>query len=78
MYALKTKESKRHYPSRFKVFLDYLKLEGTINEQAKQFLTNTKRQSAMDRTKAHVFCIPSTLYFSQNRTTLVNILIHQQ
>jgi hypothetical protein len=32
MYALKSKESKRQYPRRFKMFLDYLKLEGTINE----------------------------------------------
>jgi hypothetical protein len=42
MYALKSKESKRQYPRRFKMFLDYLNLEGTINEQAKQFLINTK------------------------------------
>jgi hypothetical protein len=43
MYALKAKESKRQYPRRFKTFLDFLKLEGTINEQARQFLLNTKR-----------------------------------
>jgi len=43
MYALKAKESKRQYPRRFKMFLDFLGLEGTINEQAKQFLENTKR-----------------------------------
>jgi hypothetical protein len=42
MYALKAKESKRQYPRRFKVFLDFLKLEGTMNEQANQFLLNTK------------------------------------
>ena len=42
MYALKSRESKRQYPRRFKMFLDYLKLEGTINEQAKEFLLNTK------------------------------------
>jgi hypothetical protein len=42
MYALKSKESKRQYPRRFKMFLDYLKLEGMIHEQAKQFLLNTK------------------------------------
>jgi hypothetical protein len=44
MYALKSKESKRQYPRRFKMFLDYLKLEGTINEQAKQLLLNTKNK----------------------------------
>jgi hypothetical protein len=42
MYALKSRESRRQYPRRFKMFLDYLSLEGTINEQAKQFLLNTK------------------------------------
>jgi hypothetical protein len=42
LYALKAKESKRQYPRRFKVLLDFLKLEGTMNEQAKQFLLNTK------------------------------------
>jgi integrase len=45
MYALKAKESKRQYPRRFKMFLDFLGLEGTINEQAKQFLENTKRNA---------------------------------
>jgi len=42
MYALKSKESKRQYPRRFKMFLDFLKIEGTINDQARQFLINTK------------------------------------
>ncbi len=36
-YGLKSAESRRQYPRRFKVFLDFLKLEGTINEQAKKF-----------------------------------------
>jgi hypothetical protein len=42
MYALKAKESKRQYPRRFKMFLDFLGLEGIVNEQAKRFLLNTK------------------------------------
>src|SRR5690349_6324885 len=42
MYALKSKESKRQYPRRFKMFLDYLEIEGTFNEQARQFLLNTR------------------------------------
>ena len=45
MYALKAKESKRQYPRRFQVFLDFLKLEGSINEQAKQLLVITKTNS---------------------------------
>jgi hypothetical protein len=33
MYALKAKELKRQYPRRFKTFLDFILLEGTISEQ---------------------------------------------
>jgi hypothetical protein len=36
-YALKAPESRRQYPRRLKIFLDYLGLEGNIEEQAKQF-----------------------------------------
>ncbi len=36
-YALKSSESQRQYPRRLKVFLDYLGLEGTIDEQARDF-----------------------------------------
>lgn len=36
-YALKASESKRQYPRRFKIFLDYLNLEGALVEQAEQF-----------------------------------------
>jgi integrase len=38
MYALKAAESRRQYPRRFKIFLDYLGLEGSLEEQSKQFL----------------------------------------
>jgi integrase len=38
MYALKAPETKRQYPKRLDVFLDYLKLQGsTIEEKANQF-----------------------------------------
>jgi hypothetical protein len=36
-YALKAAESKRQYPRRFKVLLDYLKIPGSLEEQAEQF-----------------------------------------
>jgi integrase len=36
-YALKSSESQRQYPGRLKIFLDYLGLEGTIQEQAIAF-----------------------------------------
>jgi hypothetical protein len=42
LYALKAAESKRQYPRRFKMFLDYLNLKGTIQEQAKQFLVKAR------------------------------------
>jgi hypothetical protein len=45
MYALKSKGSKRQYPRRFKMFLDYLKLDGltsSINKEAKLFLMKTE------------------------------------
>jgi hypothetical protein len=38
MYALKAAESRRQYPRRFKIFLDYLRLEGSLEDQAKEFL----------------------------------------
>jgi len=40
-YALKAPESKRQYPRRFKPFLDFLRLEGTLNEQARQILVES-------------------------------------
>jgi hypothetical protein len=50
LYALKAPETKRQYPRRFKVFLDFLKLEGTFEEQTKQFLmkARTNPQWAQD------------------------------
>jgi hypothetical protein len=38
MYALKDPETKRQYPKRLEVFLDYLKLQGyTIEEKVNKF-----------------------------------------
>jgi len=42
MYAPRTPESRRQDPRRFKVFLDYLGLEGSIDDQAKQFVLKTR------------------------------------
>lgn len=41
-YALKASESQRQYPRRFKPFLDFLKLEGSLEEQGKQFWLKAK------------------------------------
>ena len=38
LYALKASETKRQYPKRLEVFLNYLRLQGsTIEEKANQF-----------------------------------------
>ena len=44
LYALKAPESRRQYPRRFKMFLDFLKLEGRIGEQAMEFLTKARQK----------------------------------
>jgi hypothetical protein len=43
LYALKSSESKRQYPHRFKMFLDFLKIEGSLVEQAKRFLIKARQ-----------------------------------
>lgn len=43
LYALKAPESKRQYPKRLKVFLDYLKLGGSLGQQAIEFLSKAKQ-----------------------------------
>jgi hypothetical protein len=42
-YELKAAESRRQYPRRLKVFLDFLKLKGSLKEQAKYFWLMAKR-----------------------------------
>jgi hypothetical protein len=42
MYALKSSESRRQYPRRLKLFLDFIGLTGTLNEQATEFLKRSK------------------------------------
>jgi hypothetical protein len=45
MYALKAPETKRQWPRRLKVFLDFLKLDGTMEERAKQFMIKAQQNS---------------------------------
>src|SRR5919112_1429812 len=43
MYALKAPETKRQWPSRLMVFLDFLKLDGTIiKEKARKFIIKAR------------------------------------
>ena len=44
MYALKSSEARRQYPKRLKMLFDYLKLSGSIEEQAKEFLDKTRER----------------------------------
>jgi hypothetical protein len=42
MYGLRAPESRRQYPARLKVYLDFIGFKGTISEQASQFLDKAK------------------------------------
>jgi hypothetical protein len=44
MYALKSSEARRQYPKRLKMLFDHLKLSGSIDEQAREFLNKTKEK----------------------------------
>jgi hypothetical protein len=43
MYGLKAPETKRQWPRRLKIFLDYLILDGTFEQKARQFLEKARR-----------------------------------
>jgi hypothetical protein len=42
LYALRAPESRRQYPQRLKVFLDYVQFKGPINQQARKFLVRAE------------------------------------
>ena len=42
MYGLRAPESRRQYPPRLKVYLDFLGLKGTVSQQASEFLEKAK------------------------------------
>ena len=50
-YALKSAESRRQYPRRLKMFLDFMGLEGDLEEQTKLFVLKSRRdvQSVQDK-----------------------------
>jgi hypothetical protein len=43
LYALRAPETKRQYPRRFKVFLDFLQLGGTFEEQTREFMIRARQ-----------------------------------
>jgi integrase len=44
MYALKAPETKRQWPGRLKIVLDFLHLEGTLEQQAKLFVIRAREK----------------------------------
>jgi integrase len=41
-YGLRAPDTRRQYPRRFQYFLDYLKMPGILEDQAKQFISNAR------------------------------------
>jgi hypothetical protein len=41
-YGLRVPDSKRQYPRRFQYFVDFLRLPGILDEQAKQFVVKAR------------------------------------
>jgi hypothetical protein len=62
LYALKASETKRQYPRRLKVFLDFLKLEGSLESQATEFLIRAKQDHQWAQTSFMQF-----IYFQKER-----------
>ena len=44
IYTLKSSEARRQYPKRLKMLFDYLKLSGTLEEQAIEYLNKAEKQ----------------------------------
>ena len=44
MYALKFSEARRQYPKRLKMLFDYLKLSGSLEQPAIEFLDNAREK----------------------------------
>jgi hypothetical protein len=42
MYGLRAPDTKRQYPRRFQYFLNFLKISGILQEQAKQFILKAR------------------------------------
>jgi hypothetical protein len=42
MYGLRAPDTKRQYPRRFQYFLDFLKIPGILEEQARQFILKAR------------------------------------
>ena len=42
MYGLRAPDTRRQYPRRFQYFLDFLRISGTLEEQAKQFVLKAR------------------------------------
>jgi hypothetical protein len=45
-YGLRAPDTKRQYPRRFQYFLNFLKIQGTLEEQARQFIFKVRENSS--------------------------------
>jgi hypothetical protein len=55
MYGLRAPDTRRQYPRRFQYFLDFLRISGTLEEQAKQFVL--KQEKIDSRLKKALYII---------------------
>jgi hypothetical protein len=46
-YTSRAPETKRQYPQRLRTYLNFLKLEGPLEEQAKQFLSKARQNQQL-------------------------------
>lgn len=80
LYAVKAPESMRQYPRRFKMFLDYPNLKGTIIEQDDQFLMQAKGNPQWAQNNLMQFIVYQNQRVSRGEisTSLLLIIIELQ
>ena len=54
LYAVKS-QSKRQYPTRFKMFLDFLGFDSSLEEKAEEFLRNAKQNPEWAQIAPRIF-----------------------
>ena len=47
MYGLRAPDTRRQYRRRFQYFLDFLRISGTLEEQAKQFVSKARQNQEL-------------------------------
>jgi hypothetical protein len=70
-YALKSPESKRQYPKRLKVFLDFLKIDGDLEKQTMTFVATAKNEAKWARVNFVRLLEPDHNYVIDVTTTII-------